>query len=128
MWQKIVEKAQELIKVAEGLKDLTGPEKKAYVVKLMCDNISIPGVPAWIERMIEPPLYGWIVDKLVGYWNKATEHHLETIPNVDEITAEITDVVVNEIKACGAGVVDAIPDVDEKFNVLLEKYGVGAKG
>ena len=62
MWQKVITIAQELIKEAEGLKDMTGAQKKAYVVKKMCDAIDIPGVPEWIERIIEPILYGYIVD------------------------------------------------------------------
>ena len=124
MWQKVVAKAQELIKYAEGMKDKTGPEKKAIVVKLLCDEINIPGVPDWIERMIEPPLYGFIVDLLVKWWNSLTGHQLETIPENDAITAQMADVVKQEIASISSNTPLDVVDINSKFDALLEQYGV----
>jgi hypothetical protein len=122
MWRNVVAKAQELIRAAEKIKHLSGPEKKAYVVKGMCSAINIPCVPDWIEALIEPVLYGWIVDAVVKWWNTLTNHQLETLPANAETAVAMAEVVIKEAK--GEPIDEAA--VNAKFDELLTKYGVAS--
>jgi hypothetical protein len=124
MWQKIAAKAQELIKLAEGMKDLNGAEKKAYVVKMMCGAIDLPLVPEWIEGLFEPALYGFVVDTAVRLWNEATGHRLEKIPDSDPDAADaMAEAVQAELAVAALGKPAAgAPEISAKFDALLAKY------
>jgi hypothetical protein len=128
MWKEIVAKAQELIKLAETLVGKTGPEKRAIVVSGMCEAINIPFVPEWAEGLFEPPLYGVLVDGVVAFWNRVTGHKLEQIMVGEEVAAKVAEAVKADLKAAAVGVEDkgelAGETVDEKFDSLIEKYGV----
>ena len=123
MWQKIVAYAQEFIKLAEGFKDKTGVEKRAYVVKKMCEVINIPFVPDWIENLFEPMVYGFVVDTIVKWWNVLTGRKLETIPDNPETAAVMAEVVAAEVKSVASLAVVSQEDVEAKFQSLLVKYG-----
>ena len=120
MWKNIVIKAQELIKFAEGLKDKTGPERKAIVITGLCDAINLPFIPDWLEKIIEPILYGFIIDVLVKWWNYLTGRDLLTLVDNAETAAVMAGIVVQEIKALATGTVVNVTDVEAKFNVLKE--------
>jgi hypothetical protein len=133
MWKEIMAKALVLIKFAETLAGKTGPEKRAIVVAGLCKAINIPFMPDWMEGLLEPPAYGFIIDWAVGFWNRVTGHNLDLIPESEEVTEKLTEAVKIELKAAALGVLSGKPDdglepagdtVDEKFNSLLEKYAV----
>jgi hypothetical protein len=121
MWRNIAAKVIELIKWAETLAGKTGPEKKALVVKGLCGAVDIPFMPEWAEGLIEPPLYGFIADFLVGVWNRVTGHALEKIPEGPEVTEEMAEMVKQELKAAATG---TKADIEDKLRALSEKYGV----
>ncbi|MDR3164671.1 MAG: hypothetical protein LBU13_03755 [Synergistaceae bacterium] len=97
MWKQVVIEAQKLIKLVETLKGKTGPEKKAMVVEAMRAVIDIPCVPEWLEDIIEPALYGLIVDLVHAYWRRKTGNKLEVIPDDDaEAVTAFIEAMVSE--------------------------------
>jgi hypothetical protein len=122
MLKTIAAKAQELIKFAEGLKDKTGPEKKAIVVKGMCEAIDVPFVPEWIEGLFEPALYGFVVDTAVKWWNRLTGHELGNIIVGDDAAEVMAEAVQSELKAAAAGKDAGAEEIGAKFDALLAKY------
>ena len=124
MWQKIVAKAHEFIKIAEGFSEMSGAQKRAHVIKAMCDAIDLPYVPQWLENIIEPIIYGYVIDLCVKYWNQVTGHQLENIPDCNESAADMAEIVVSEVKAAATARVADHEVVDDKYQMLLDKYGV----
>jgi hypothetical protein len=58
MLKEIVGKIVEFVKQVEvALAGKTGAEKKAAVIKLVCEAIDIPFVPNWIENLFKPTVY-----------------------------------------------------------------------
>ena len=136
MWQKIKERAIELVKWAEReLSGKTGAEKRAAVVTKMCALIGIPYLPEWIEVMFEPILYGWVVDKVCNFLNILTEHDITAIAlNPEQITqaAELlsitpagVSILPDENSMTGGALLKlnaAGDDVDAKLAALCEMY------
>ena len=120
MWKSIVSKAQELIKIAETIKGMTGPEKKAYVVNGLCGYWDIPFIPQWVERII----YGYVVDLLVRLWNYLINHKLAEIPANEETAEAMAELVEIEVNNIMTGKTVENADLDERFDDLLAKYGV----
>jgi len=136
MWKKIVAKAQELALQAEAIKGLSGPEKRTYVIKATSSAIDIPFVPEWMENIIEPILYGFIVDSIIKWWNALTDKNISQIELTPEIMAKTETAVLAEAKGkVDAKLPNSVPiadlktgesglTVDQKFDALLAKYAV----
>lgn len=124
MWKNIIAKIQEFIKLAESMKDLSNEQKRAKVVSLMCDAIDIPLIPNWLENLIEPVLYGFLVDRVYALWKRLTCNEWEEVPITEE-SAELTaEVIKEEILAEKTGKAIDTNEVDAKFASLLERYGI----
>jgi hypothetical protein len=135
MWREIKEKTFGLIQWAE--KELTGKsgaEKRAAVVAKLCAIIDIPYIPDWLEGMVEPVLYGWVVDKTCNLLNILTEHAFEALSlspeqiskaaGLIEITPDGTGILPNEMDLPD-NVTEAVFDagnIDAKLARLYEAY------
>jgi hypothetical protein len=138
MWRKIKETAFELVQWAEKeLAGKTGKEKRAAVVRKMCELLNVPYVPEWLEGMFEPILYAWIVDRVCNVMNILTNHDMASVTLTPEqvtkaagliaVTQAGEEVLPNE--ACLPDkIVDVLtrpePDLDARLTALCEEYGV----
>jgi len=135
MWEKIKAEAQTYILWAEQtLRDKTGPERRKAVIDLMCKNINLPYVPAFVECLIEPILYGFVVDSVVKVWNLVTGKAfggLSLTPEILDKTGQIVTAIAKgeAIQVDPAQFAKETADVlgiDAKFDALLVKYGLSA--
>jgi hypothetical protein len=131
MWNKIVTTVMELVAWAEReLSGKTGAEKRKAVVEKAVVMINIPFVPDFLETPIERVVYGYLIDRAVGWFNLLgngvfgnlfSELNFAQVGQVVDLIN--TDVVpVEEILEDIPEISIGISSVDDKLNALYAKY------
>jgi hypothetical protein len=134
MWKEIVEKIVGFAKQVEvTLRDKTGAEKRAALIKLVCDAIDIPFVPNWLESIFKPMAVGAIFDTIFKWINGSTNGHVEAFPVTPETTAVLVEAAKKELVGAAKGIVPVdipvtktpeapnITDINAKFDALVKE-------
>jgi hypothetical protein len=119
----------------KNLTGKTGAEKRAAVVAKLCALIDIPYVPEWLEGMIEPILYGFVVDAACNLWNLLFGHTFVNAELTPEQTAKAAELITvtptgesrlpseEDLPIKVASLIAEAPDVDAKLSALYAQYG-----
>jgi hypothetical protein len=134
MLKEIVEKIAGFVKQVEvALAGKTGAEKRAALIKLVCEAIDIPFVPNWLENMFKPMAVGAIFDAVFKWINGATNGHVEAFPVTPDTTAALAMAAQREIIGAAKGETPIeipvtktaeapnITDINAKFDALVKE-------
>jgi hypothetical protein len=134
MFKEIVGKVVSFVKQVEvELAGKTGAEKRAAVIKFVCEAIDLPFVPNWLENMFKPMAVGKVVDAVFKWINAATNGHVEAFPATPDTTDKLAIAAQTEIagEAKGKPPVEIpvektpeapnITDINAKFEALVKE-------
>ena len=104
MLKEIIEKIVNFVKQVEvALAGKTGAEKRAALIKLVCEAIDIPFVPNWLENLFKPALVTAIIDAVFKWINSVTGGHVEAFPVTEDTTAALADAAQKELVGAAMG-------------------------
>jgi hypothetical protein len=134
MLKEIVGKIVEFVKHVEvALAGKAGAEKKAAVIKLVCEAIDVPFVPNWIENLFKPMIVTAIIEPIFNWISACTNGHVEAFPVTPDKTAVIAEFVKEELVGAAKGQTTVeipvtktaeapnITDINRKFDALVKE-------
>jgi hypothetical protein len=134
LFKEIIGKIVGFVKQVEvALTGKTRAEKKAAVVKLVCEAIDIPFVPNWLENMFKPMAVTALIDAIFKWMNGSTNGHVDAFPVTPDTVDALADIAQKEIAAAVKGEIPVeipvtktpeapnISDINAKFDALVKE-------